>query len=299
VLRIGLVDCDTSHVYQFARRLNHIAVEPEQWVDGARVVAASPGTSRITDSARVSEYLVALQAAAVELVARPEDLLGRVDAVMIESNEGAIHRERAAPFLEVGLPVFVDKPFATTTADARAMVELAARRAAPVISASALRFAAEVQAVLAATDEIGPIVGADVYAPAPLHPLNPGLFHYGVHGVELLYTILGPGCQDVVCAFHEDGEIVTGRWRDGRIGCVRGIRRGARGYGFVTYGERAIHSAAIDLRNIYRELLKAVVPALAGAPPPICPDELVEVVAFQEAALASREADGARIELAT
>jgi hypothetical protein len=67
----------------------------------------------------------------------------------------------------------------------------------------------------------------------------------------------------------------------------------------VAYGERAIRSATIDLQNIYRELLKAVVPVLTGAPSPISPDELVEVVAFQEAALASREAAGARIELWT
>jgi hypothetical protein len=298
VLRLGLVDCDTSHVYQFARRLNHVDVEPEQWVDGARVVAACPGTSRITDPSRIAEYLTALRSTGVTLVERPEELLGQIDAVMIESNEGAVHRERATPFLAVGVPTFVDKPLATKVADALAMVELAARHGAPLVSASALRFAAEVQAVLAATNEIGLIVGTDVYAPAPLHPLNPGLFHYGVHGVELLYTLLGPGCQDVVCTFQEDGEIVTGRWRDGRLGSVRGIRRGTRGYGFVAYSERGIRSATIDLQNIYRELLKAVVPVLAGAPSPISPDELVEVVAFQEAALASREAKGDRIELA-
>ena len=199
MLRLGIVDCDTSHVYQFARRLNHVDIESEQWVDGARVVAAYSGTSRVTDPARVTEYLSALRSVGVELVIKPEDLFGRVDAVLIESNEGAVHRDRATPFIEAGLPVFIDKPLATTTVDARALVDLATRRGVLLISASSLRFASEVRAVATDTDEIGPLVGVDVYAPALLHPLNPGLFHYGVHGVEMLYALLGAGCQDVVC----------------------------------------------------------------------------------------------------
>ncbi len=298
MLRLGIVDCDASHVYQFARRLNHVDIESEQWVDGARVVVAYPGTSRVTDAARVTEYLLALRSAGVELVTKPADLFGRVDAVLIESNEGAVHRDRATPFIEAGLPVFVDKPLATTTADARALVDLAACRAVPLISASSLRFASEVRAVATDAEELGPLVGVDVYAPAPLHPLNPGLFHYGVHGVEMLYALLGPGCQDVVCTFHEDGEVVTGRWSDGRIGSLRGIRRGTRGYGLIAYGERAIRPTTGGLENVYRDLLQVIVPVLAGAPSPIGPDELVEIVAFQQPALASRQAAGARVALA-
>jgi predicted dehydrogenase len=297
VLRLGIVDCDTSHVYQFARRLNHVDVEPDQWVDGARIVAAFPGTSRVTDPARIAEYLTALRAAGVDLVEDPTDLVGRVDAVLVESNEGAVHRERATPFLEAGLPVFIDKPLASTAADARALVDLAARRGVPLISASSLRFAPEIRAAREAADELGALVGADVHAPSPLHPYNPGLLHYGVHGVEMLYALLGDGCREVTCAFADDGEVVTGRWADGRIGVMRGIRRGARGYGFVAYGERAIRPATVELSNIYRDLLRVIVPVLAGAPSPIAPAELIEVVAFQEAALASCEAGGQPIAL--
>jgi predicted dehydrogenase len=297
VLRLGIIDCDTSHTYQFARRLNHIDIEPDQWVDGAHIVAAFPGTSRVTDPARVAEYLTAARAAGVTIVERSEELLGQVDAVLVLSNEGAVHRERATPFIEAGLPVFVDKPLAATAADARALVNLAEQRAVPLISASSLRFTPEVLAIRQAKEETGQLVGADVHAPAPLHPLNPGLLHYGVHGVELLYALLGTGCMEVTCTFHEDGEVVTGRWSDGRIGTMRGIRRGTRGYGFTAYGERAIRMATVDLTYIYRDLLAAVVPVLAGGPSPIDATELVEVVAFQEAAFASRQAAGQPVPL--
>lgn len=298
MFRLGIVDCDTSHVYQFSRRLNHVDIDSDQWVDGAQVVLAYPGTSRVTDPTRIAEYLTAARAAGVQLVDRPEDLLGHVDAVLVESNEGAVHRERATPFIEAGLPVFIDKPFASSTADARALVDLAARHHVPLLSASALRFAADIRAVSSGTPDLGQLVGVDVHSPATLHPHNPGLFHYGVHGVEMLYALLGTGCQDVSCTFHDSGEVVVGRWRDGRLGVLRGIRRGTRGYGFVAYGERGIHQTAIDLQNIYRDLLRVMVPVLQGAPSPVDPQELVEVVAFQEAALESARGGGRTIPLA-
>jgi predicted dehydrogenase len=298
MLRLGIVDCDTSHVYQFARRLNHKDIEPEQWVDGANVVAAFVGTSRITPPERIAEYVAALKDAGVELVERPEELLGRVDAVLVESNEGGVHRERATPFLDAGLPVFIDKPFAATAVDARALVELAARKNVPLLSASSLRFTPGITSV---RDDpvLGAVLGADVHSPAHLHEANPGLLHYGVHGVEMLYALLGPGCEQVTCISDEDGDVVTGRWRDGRLGVMRGLRRGASGYGFTVYGEQSIRAMPVATDDIYRDLLRVVVPVLAGEPSPISPAELVEVVAFQEAALASARAGGVPQALAT
>jgi predicted dehydrogenase len=298
MLRLGIVDCDTSHVYQFARRLNHKDIEPEQWVDGANVVAAFVGTSRITPPERIAEYVAALKDAGVELVERPEELLGRVDAVLVESNEGGVHRERATPFLDAGLPVFIDKPFAATAVDARALVELAARKNVPLLSASSLRFTPGITSV---RDDpvLGAVLGADVHSPAHLHEANPGLLHYGVHGVEMLYALLGPGCEQVTCISDEDGDVVTGRWRDGRLGVMRGLRRGASGYGFTVYGEQSIRAMPVATDDIYRDLLRVVVPVLAGEPSPFSPAELVEVVAFQEAALASARAGGVPQALAT
>lgn len=294
MLRLGIVDCDTSHVYQFARRLNHTGIAPDQWVEGARVVAAVVGTSNVYLPEKVAEFVTALREAGVAIVARPEELVGQVDAVLVESNQGAVHRARATPFLEAGLPVFIDKPFTATVADARALVALAARRGVPLLSASSLRFT---PAIVAARQDgaLGVLRGVDVYTPAHWHEANPGLLHYGVHGVEMLYALLGPGCREVTAIAEEGGEVVVGRWADGRLGVVRGLRAGATGYGFVAYGERGIRAQVVDTGTIYRDLLAAVVPVLAGAPSPVSGEELVEVVAFMAAARASAEAGGAPV----
>src|SRR4051794_14898061 len=111
MLQLGMLDFDTSHCVEFTRRLNHLDIEPEQWVDGARVAVACPGESRMAPE-RIPGFRRELEALGVPLVERPEDLIGRVDGVLVESLEGGVPLDRARPFLEAGLPCFIDKPFA-------------------------------------------------------------------------------------------------------------------------------------------------------------------------------------------
>ena len=75
------------------------------------------------------------------------------------------------------------------------------------------------------------IVGCDAYSPAMMLEYHSDLFYYGVHGVETLFTIMGTGCQSVTRVFAEGTEVVTGIWKDGRVGNFRGIRDGLLAYG--------------------------------------------------------------------
>ncbi len=288
-LRLGILGCDTSHVVEFTKRLNHVEVAATQWVDGARVVAAWPGRSEIAPD-RLPGYVEALRRLGVSVVDQPEDL--RVDAVLVEAQQGSTHAGLAVPLLRAGVPVFVDKPFACSVADAAAMVEAAGRGGAPLLSASSLRFAPEVQAVQ------GGVQGAQTWSPAALHPGNPGLFHYGVHGVEMLYALMGgAGCQAVRCTSTEGADDAMGVWGDGRLGGVRGLRGGAHGYGFTTFGADGVQSGAVGTEWIYRNLLRVVVSVLGGGPSPVSPRELVEAVAFQECALRSAQEGGREVRL--
>ena len=295
-VRLGIVDCDTGHVVEFTRRLNHVDVPEEQWVEGARVVAAVPGTSLVSPEL-VDGYAARLRGYGVELLDDPAELLGRVDAVLIESVDGSVHLERALPFVEAGLPLYVDKPFTTSVAAARTLLAAAQARRVPLVSASSLRYSLELQDVLRRRDELGPVLGADVYSPAGLHPRNPGLFHYGVHAVEPLYELMGTGCQSVRCVREAGVEVVVGRWAGGRLGTVRGTRSGTHAYGFTAFCERRVVAAAVDTRYIYRELLKVIVATFVSGTWPLSPEALLEPVAFQEAALRSAERGGDEVPL--
>ncbi len=244
MIRVGLVDFDTSHVAAFTQRLNHVAISSEHFVDGARVVAGWPGDSAMMPE-RIPDFAAQLRGWGVELVERLEDLLGRIDAVMIESQQGSRHRERARPFLEAGLPTFVDKPFAADVKDADAIIALARAHNAPLMSCSALRYDPAVTEALRRRDELGALLSADVWASAALHEGNPGLRHYGIHGVEMLYALMGPGCRAVRQVSTPGADIVTGLWPDGRLGVLRGIRAGESGFGFTAHYEKGHHSGVV------------------------------------------------------
>lgn len=292
MIRLGICDCDTSHAVEFTKRLNHVDIDEEQWVDGAEVVAAYPGTSEITEPERVRDYVAKLASYGVEIVDHPKQLIGKVDGVLIESQEGSVHRRHAELFLNAGLPCFIDKPFACSAKDAAAIARLAERKGLPVFSSSSLRYALEVQQVRDDAAAVGRVIGAEAYSPAPIHPRNPGLFHYGIHGVETLYALMGPGCEAVWCIFARGAEVVVGMWHDERLGVMRGTRDGAHAYGFTVFCEKAVRAATIDTAYIYRELLKRIVQMFTTGQPPIDVRESVELIAFIEAAMRSAQFGG-------
>ncbi len=292
MIRIGLVGFDTSHVVQFTMRLNHVDIEEDQWVEGAQVVAGFPGTSKITDDDSLAEYTATVAGYGVEVVDAPEELIGKVDAVMVEFQSGIVHLEYARPFLGAGVPTFVDKPFTCSVADAQELADLAKANDIPLFSSSSLRYALEIQQLEAERDQTGEILGAMAYSPASLHPQNPGLFHYGIHAVETLYALMGPGCEDVWCAYEDDAEVVVGRWQDGRLGSIRGTRAGTHGYGFTVWCENEVRACSIDASYIYRELLKKVVGMFESGIAPLDIEETVEIMAFVEAAAKSAQLNG-------
>jgi len=295
MIKLGIVDCDTSHVIQFTMRHNHVGIDEEQWVDGCRVVAAFPGTSVVTDQKTIDERVQQLAGWGVEIVEDERDLIGKVDGVLIESNQGSQHLRHAEIFMKAGLPCYIDKPFANSADDALAIARLAQENNVPFFSASSLRYAPE---VVAAKAELGQIMGVDAWSPASLHEASPGLAHYGIHGVEILFTLMGAGCQRVCCAFDKEiGEVNTGVWADGRAGVMRGTRKGAHSYGFVAWGEKEVRTSGIDTRYIYRELCKQQVQLFQTGKSPIDPNETIEIVCFMDAALESSKQGGEWVEL--
>jgi hypothetical protein len=295
MIRLGILDFDTSHVVEFTKRLNHKDIDREQWVDGADVVLGCPGESQIMPE-RIGPYRKEMDRLGINLVDKPEAMVGKVDGMLIESQEGGVHWERARPFLEAGLPCFIDKPFTCSIGDARKLVELSEKKKAPIFSASALRYAPELVEFVA-EDKHGKVLGALTYGPAPVHEpdpkRNPGLFHYGIHAVEILYTLMGRGCERVVCTHEKDVDVVTGQWRDGRVATVRGIRRGKADYGAVAFAEQGVRPLALGTKFIYRELLKQIVAFFTDKKSPLDVAVTVEIVAFIEAAARSGANHGA------
>jgi predicted dehydrogenase len=300
MIRFGMLDFDTSHSVAFTTRLNHVGVAKDQFVEGAKVVIGCPGESKLSPE-RIAGFTEQMKKFGVPLVDKPEDMIGKVDAMLIEAVDGTVHYERAKPFLEKGIPCFIDKPFTCSTADAKKIIDLAGKHKTFVFSSSSLRYAPDVVEYVA-DEKKGKIIGCVVYSPASLSPIperNAGLYHYGIHGVEILYTLMGPGCQSVTCTHEQGVDVATGHWKDGRVATYRGLRQGAAPYGFVGFAEKGAKAVSVGTGAIYRELLKKIVETFETKKPAVDPAVTLEIMAFIEAANQSGANHGAVVTVKT
>ncbi|MNC41905.1 hypothetical protein D3C75_906950 [compost metagenome] len=215
----------------------------------------------------------------------------KADAVLLTSVDGRVHREQFAILAPYGKPVFIDKPFAVTSADAQAIVELAASCGTPIFSSSMVRFGGPLNTALQDIRN-GSIVGADCCGPFALQPAQPGLFWYGIHTAEMLYAALGEGCNSVRAISNETQEWAVGLWKDGRIGTMRGNRTGGSDFYAFLHRERgstAVNALGTEYEAGHHNLLKQFLLMAAGAPPPVSPRVTLELIRFIEAANESRE----------
>jgi predicted dehydrogenase len=292
MIKLGILDFDTSHAVEFTKRLNHQIIKDDQWVEGASIVIGCPGESKLSPE-RIPGFTLEMEKMGVPLVEKPTDMIGKVDGMLIEAVDGSVHFERAKPFLEAGIPCFIDKPFACSVADAKKIIELAAKKKVPLFSSSSLRYAPElVQAI--EDGKQGKIVGAISYGLGTTHERNPGLFHYGIHAVEILYTAMGPGCQRVTCTHEAKVDVVTGHWKDGRVATVRANRdHGGGSYGVTLFAEKGATHLSVPTTYIYRELLKKIVEFFKTGTSPLPIEVTLEMVSFMEAAIKSGNNHGA------
>lgn len=292
-IRIGIIGTDTSHVPAFTQMLNDPS-RPDH-VPGARIVAAFKGGSLDVESSRtrVDKFAAEIKEKwNVELVNSIEELCQKVDAVLIESVDGRPHLEQVKPVLKAKKPVFLDKPFAGSLRDAKEIVRLAKAAGVPFFSSSSLRFVPDIQA-MKRDPALGDLIGAIAFSPSPTEPHHPDLFWYGIHGVETLYTLMGPGCESVTRTYTNGADVVTGRWKDGRIGTFRGIRDGKQGYGAIAFGSKSFLMK--EPKTSYRELVIEIVKFFQTGVPPITPEETLEIMTFMEAADVSKKRNGAPV----
>jgi Oxidoreductase family, NAD-binding Rossmann fold len=293
-LRAGMIGLDTSHVIAFAQEFNKPKPLPE--LAGIKIVAGYPGGTDFPPSAtRVKKFTEQLRGMGVEIVDSIPALLKKVDVVLLESVDGRPHLEQVLPVLQAGKPVFIDKPVAASLKDTLAIFEAARRRNVPVFSSSSLRFLPGPQQVRAG--KVGAVLGCDTYGPCPIEPDLPDLFWYGIHGVEALFTCLGPGCESVTRVASQDFDLVVGRWKDGRLGSFRGLRRGKIEAGGTAFGTDAVLPFGRG-ESGYRPLLVEIAKFFRTGKPPVSAEETIEVVAFLEAADESKRRGGAPVTLA-
>lgn len=292
-VRVGIIGLDTSHSTAFTKILNDPEPGPE--LRGFTVVAAYPHGSKDieTSVSRLPKYTEEIKKFGVEIVGSIDELLKKVDVVLLETNDGRLHLKQAMPVIKAGKPLFIDKPIAASLSDAKAIFDAAEEYKVPVFSSSSLRYAKNAQNIRSGK-AVGKVVGADTFSPAILEKTHPDLFWYGVHGVEMLFTVMKTGCKSVTRTHTEGTDVVVGLWNDGRIGTFRGGRTGQHVYGGRAFGEEGVAEMQYDG---YEPLLIEIVKFFRTGKAPVSPEETLEIFAFMEAAEESKKRGGQSVTL--
>ncbi len=294
-LRLGMIGLDTSHVIAFTKTFND-ATAPGH-VPGGRVVAAYKGGSPdIPASAtRIDGFTKQLvETYGVKLYPTIEELAQNVDAILIESVDGRPHLDQFRRTLAAKKPVFIDKPFAGTLRDALEIARLAREAGVPVFSSSSLRYPPEPVAPKLAA--IGTITSVYSIGPADTEPTHPDFFWYGIHCVEALYAVMGPGCVQVVRTHTANTDVITGIWADGRVGTAQGNRNGHKGYGVTVVGTKGVTTFGekFNYFGLTAEIMKFFQTGIS----PVPVETTIELFAFMEAADESKRRGGAPVTIA-
>ncbi|MBD1421670.1 Gfo/Idh/MocA family protein [Sphingobacterium chuzhouense] len=292
VKKMGIIGLDTSHSEMFTKDINEGSLKDR----GYRVVAAYPHGSKDIPSAldMKPRIIDAVKKMGVEIVDSIDELLRQVDYILLESNDGRVHLEQAEKVIKARKPLFIDKPMAENLLNVQAIFVLADKYNVPVFSSSSLRYDKLVQEVK--EGKIGKVLGADVYTPAEIEPNHIDQAWYMIHGVEMLFSVMGTGCQEVFRAFHPDFEQVVGIWEDGRIGSVRGIRKGAANIAGIAFGETGI--SPLGPFAGYGPLVAEILNFFDTGKVPVPAIETIEIFKFMEAAQRSSRT-GEKIRLDT
>ncbi len=295
-LKIGMIGLDTSHATAFTELINNPT--NKQHVPGGKVMVAFKGGSPDIESSasRVEGYTKELQQKyGVKIVPTIEQLCREVDVVLLESVDGRPHLEQVRPVIAAHKPVFIDKPIAGSLNDAIAIMKLARDAKVPCFSSSSYRFYDSL--IDLKKKDVGEIKGAISYGPCHLEEHHPDFFWYGVHPCEALYAVLGTGCETVSRVSTPDTDVVTGVWRDGKVGTLRGLRNASTPHQVILFGTKTVaeQKGSGDYAPLVREIMKFFQTGVS----PVRPEETLEMFAFMEAADESKRKGGIPVKLSS
>lgn len=312
VVRVGILGVDNYQSVAFTQLFNDPNAKGD--LAGLKVTVAFPDEPSLDIAESVDslpKWVKALGEYQVRMVETPQAVLEACDAVMVMHVDGRRHRAAAEMAMKAGKRVFVGRPLAASLNDVSEILNRSDELKVPLWTSSQHRFS---PGFIGMRDhpEVGKVIGCDVYGGCPMVPHHSDYFWHAVHGIETLYTIMGPGCQHVRCESTESADVITGTWKDGRVGTFRGIKRGSLKYSATVFGEKGVSIAGIYGHGIpvkgiaptddkymgYEGIAIEIARFFKTGNVPVSRAETLELFAFLEAAKESRQRGGEAVTIA-
>ena len=254
--------------------------EASMGIEGARV------THIWTQDRKISEDVAG--ASLIEhVVDDRNDLIGVVDAVILARDDGETHLEMAAPFIEAGIPILIDKPLTDNLKDLRQFVRYY-EAGKPMMSCSSVRYAGS---ILEVKGKLGRVHTA--------HALTGKYWRtYGMHIIEGVYAVMGAGVESVQNVGREGEEIVHLQYADGRHAVLQSFKRIEPALHWGFYGDSAFRLVTeMDAYSSFRNMLVGFVEMLRSRESPVDWRDTVEMVKVVVAAIRSLQEDNRVVDL--
>lgn len=180
MIRVGIFGAENSHAAAFTDYFN----DPACPIQDIKVVALGgedpEAVKKIQDKWGIET-----------VVSHPSEMIGKIDAGMITSRDGSLHCGYAAPIIEAGLPVFIDKPVTSSEEDARALLALMKKHNARVIGGSSVKLVAGALELADIREKAETVYGGHVWAPVSMVNDYGNFYFYSAHLTEVALKIFG------------------------------------------------------------------------------------------------------------
>ncbi|MFP4058604.1 MAG: Gfo/Idh/MocA family protein [Candidatus Brocadiia bacterium] len=282
-MKIGIVGAENSHCAAVARTLN-----VDKACGRARVVAVWGETRAFAEKAAEAGQIP-------RIVEQPEEMIGEIDGVMVDHRHARHHVPAAIPFVEAGIPAFVDKPFSWTVSEGWKLLQLARRKGVPVTSFSVIpEQEAFRKDLLRQVKAAGRITAVSTSGPCDLKSKYGGVFFYGIHQVDAILKAFGPGIGTVQVIRAVGGNpnaVAVMRYRGGgAIVATTFVAEGKRGFTFQATGTKgAVDYTHRSDPNPYLTGIKKFLRMFRTGREPHTAAEMLEPIAVLEALARSLE----------
>jgi predicted dehydrogenase len=184
-IRIGIIGAENSHTIGFGKLFNIDKKFP-----GLEVLYVWGETEDFARNAMT-------QGGIPNMVKDPLEMMGKIDALIVDHRHAKYHLEAATPFVKAGIPTFIDKPFCYRVSEGKEFLAVAESHGTPITSFSSVAQSDATFDMKKQVESMDPINHIVMYGPADINSEYGGIFFYGVHSVQTLMNIFG---EDIVKA---------------------------------------------------------------------------------------------------
>jgi predicted dehydrogenase len=225
-MKIGIIGAENSHTAAIAKIIN-----VDKAIKGCTVEYLWGETAAFARAAAEAGKIP-------NIVKTPRQMLGKVDAVVVDHRHAKYHLPAVWAFVEARIPTFVDKPFCLRSSEGKRFLAMARRKRTPVTSFSVLPHYDSFEAFQKNLKDLGRVLSAYSYGPCDLKSKWGGVFFYGIHQVDIHLHAFGYDVEAVLVT--RKGPNATGQllYPSGLIATMALIKEGCHGFGIGAVGTK-------------------------------------------------------------